>query len=106
MARSMIAARKALAGPLPAELVPDPGLDILLALFVGYASGRETGAAMLVDRIEIAPSIVDRWIAVMVQYGFVRVEGETAALTAKGVDAVTETLKAVAESQWHLEETA
>lgn len=102
MAKSMIAARRALVGPLPTELIHDPALDILLYLFVEQKSGHDVQLADVVISSTVPASVLARWVTVLEQYGLVSTGSEAVMLTEKGVKAVSGTIRAVAESQWHL----
>lgn len=104
MARSMIAARRALHGPLPSTMIHDPALDILLALFVAGATASDNSEEDLLGRTTVASSTAIRWIRALEQAGLVVRASGIVKLSGAGVAAVTNTLLAVARSQWHLDE--
>lgn len=101
MARSMIAARRALHGPLPSAMIHDPAVDILLGLFV--ASAAEVIEDELVKRTTVASTTALRWIGALEQAGLVVRASTTVRLSDAGLAAVTDMLRAVARSQWHLD---
>lgn len=100
IARSMIAARKALHGPLPSALIHDPALDLLLHLFIAEATQTAVKLSDVLEMTTIHDEGIFRWVAVLESYGFVQRSEAIIRLSAAGVDAVTLTLCAVARSQW------
>ena len=102
IAKSMIAARRSIHGPIPSELIHDTALDFLLHLFVAQFEHTEMKVEMLVLRTSVAPHNALRWIDVLIQYHFVEQTGSVVALNEKGSHAVATMLRAVATSQWHL----
>lgn len=104
MARSMIATRRALHGPLPSELVHDPILDLLLYLFVAKTEGRQISCDELMGKTSTSPGVTKRWIAVLEERGYVSVNDDAVILSVDGLETVEATLHAVANSQWHLDE--
>lgn len=104
MARSMIAARRALHGPLPSALIHDPALDLLLHSFVAKASDLSLDQDRLVAKTSVPPTTATRWIGALEQAGFLARSGPTISLSDAGVVAVVESLRAVSRSQWHLDD--
>ena len=102
IAKSMIAARRAIHGPIPSELIHDTALDFLLHLFVAKSEHTEMEVEKLVLRTSVAPQNALRWIDVLIQYHFIEQTGTVVALNEKGIQVVSTMLRAVATSQWHL----
>lgn len=100
IAMSMIAARKALHGPLPSELIHDAALDLLLYLFVAEAGQKQVAIEDLAAASTIYKAGAGRWISVLENYNLVQRQGEQARLSPYGLEIVCNTLKAVAQSQW------
>lgn len=98
-ARSMLAARRALEGCLPIELIHDPVMDVLLALFVADADGRASTRAEIDDATPVAPAVTRRWIAALAQQGLVAATDDRVALTASGRAQVGAAMRAVIRSQ-------
>lgn len=95
VARSMIAARRALNGPLPSGMLHDAALDILLRLFV---EGTVTVGDLHAD-IGIAPSVLRRWLAALEHDDLILSSDRDAVLSDKGHAALVEALDAVVQSQ-------
>ena len=102
IAKSMIAARRAIHGPIPSELIHDTALDFLLHLFVADSEHLEMKVEALARQTSVAHHTALRWIDVLIQYHFVEQIGTLVALNAKGNQTVSTMLRAVAASQWHL----
>lgn len=108
-ARSMLAAKYALARTLPAGFVSDPALVILLSLYIDQAEGRRTTSADLVDRTGIDQTVVERWIKTMDQAGLVAKTSimgndELIALTDRGWDDVSAATREVIRSQVEIQD--
>jgi hypothetical protein len=103
VAQSMIAARNALTGPLPASILGDPALGILLRLFVANAEGSLlTIAGIEADKM-LSRSNVARWCAVLeAERLVVRHDGEHTSiygLTNYGLSQMQKAIEAVVQSQ-------
>jgi hypothetical protein len=103
VAQSMIAARKALTGPLPASILHDPALSILLRLFVANAEG----SLLTIDGIQadkmLSLSNVARWCAVLEAERLVVRHGDEHTpmygLTNYGLSQMQTAIEAVVQSQ-------
>ncbi|WP_398456365.1 hypothetical protein [Sphingomonas albertensis] len=101
---SMIAARNALHGPLPSEILHDPALGILLQLFVASSGDQYLSLSQLSERTNVSRSVALRWLKVLEYAGTVSINDETAdnptpSLSAQGVDEMNAAMSAVINSQ-------
>ena len=101
-ARSILACKEAMRDTLPAGLVYDPAVEILLSLYLATAKGGSStnDAAAAAG---LAPSVAWRWIAALAQQGLVEVsdapEGQWAALSDAGLACATRAIDAVLDRQ-------
>lgn len=84
VARQMIASRRALEGALPAWLIPDPVIDILLALYVAQADGKAMTDDDVCAATSVRPTIALRWIKALQSEGYVERLPGSISLTATG----------------------
>lgn len=104
VARSMIAARKALHGTLPTALIHDPALDLLLHLFIAEVTQEPVHLSDALEMTTVHDEGVSRWISVLESYELVQRETAFIKLSATGLAAVSRTLRDVARSQWQFSE--
>ena len=103
-AYSMLAARKALHGPLPSAILADPALDILLKLVVGRGERRDVTIDELAQGSTVPQSVILRWLKVLECAGTVDVtetedQRRVYALSDRGVGEMDAALTAVIRSQ-------
>jgi hypothetical protein len=94
VARGLLAGRRALQQHLPADLLHDPSLDMLLSLLVAEADGVAMGAAELATTTTVGAAVAARWIKAMQELGLIEHE-TTVALTPAGRAAVAAALAGV-----------
>lgn len=98
-ARSMIVARRALEGPLPIDLIADPVVDVLMALYVAQADGRSPPPAELERATSVSPMVTRRWLSAIAAQGLIAVEEQGVSLTEEGDARVAAAIRAVIRSQ-------
>lgn len=98
IARGILAGRRALQRHLPADLLHDPSLDMLLNLFVAEADGVAMCTAELATTTTVGATIAGRWIKALQALALVE-EETTIALTLAGRAAVAAALAAVDAAQ-------
>ena len=103
IAKSMVAARRALHGSIPSELIHDTALDFLVCLFIARFEKADMQIETLLLKTSVAPHNARRWIDVLLQYNFIEFNGTCVALNDNGTTTVTRMLRSVATSQWHLD---
>lgn len=99
IAKEMIAARQALHGPLPSDLLHDPALDLLLCAYVADVEGRLLGNGGLIAATTVAMPVARRWTAVLVSRDLLGEQNSEVFLTPNGRTVVEEMLRAVSRSQ-------
>lgn len=88
LARRALASRRALGAVLPASVVGDHGLELLLMLFLAEADGVVMHEDVLVAGLTIGPDHGRRWIAALVQAGLAATSAGLVALSRHGSAAV------------------
>lgn len=96
MARRMAIARRSLNEVLPRELVHDPCLDILLAI---YQADDAIAASNLAFYTTVVPVVADRWLKVLCSESLVEVIEGRVTLTPVGVSKMETMLTTVIEHQ-------
>lgn len=99
-ARNVLAARRALQGVLPPDLVHNPALELLIALFVADAGPMPLDEAL--RSASVSPAVAGRWVAALAAEGLVARQDEALALTEAGRARVADTLRAIIRSQAEL----
>ena len=101
-ARGILAGKQAMRDILPAGLVYDPAVEILLSLYLATAKGG-LSRAELGATAGLPPTVAWRWIAALEQRGLIDVsgaaEGSWAALSRDGLVCATQAIDAVLDRQ-------
>ncbi|KQM63683.1 hypothetical protein ASE75_11305 [Sphingomonas sp. Leaf17] len=96
----MIVARRALSPAIPIDLVHDPVLDMMLALFM--ATGFRLSRAQLCAATTVSGTVADRWIDVGLGHGLMEIpadRGGDIRLAREGRAMMRSALQAVIDSQ-------
>lgn len=88
-ARRMVITRRALTDALPADLLHDPALDILLALYLG---DEPVAAENLRFYTTVSAAVAGRWIKVLLSRELVDVVNDRFRLSDKGVSRMDQML--------------
>ena len=99
MARRMAVARRSLGEVLPVELLHDPALDILLAL---YQADEPISANNLAFYSTVSATVADRWLSVLQSRELVEVVEGRVALSVRGAAEMNEMLSTVIRRQHEL----
>lgn len=100
VATSMLIARRALHGALPAALIHDAALECLLVLYL--SPNFEAPFAKLELEVASAPILVRRWLAAVAAEGLVEIGNGHAALSPEGQDRMRAVITKVIRSQREL----
>ena len=98
-ARQLMTARRVLNRGLPPALITCPGLDVLLTLFIAAHDGEVVTLRSLETLTTVAPTVMLRLVAALVEEGLVERDSLTCALSAQGRAVVELALRNVA-SAW------
>lgn len=101
---SMIAARKALHGPLSSAILHDTALEILLQLFIAVSADQYVSVGQLAKSTAAPRSVIVRWLKVLECARTVSIndggtENPKACLSAQGIEEMNAALSAVIKSQ-------
>ena len=100
VALGMLQARRAMRGTLPAELIHDTALEMLLALFVAHP--QQVGVDGLLEEATLPAASARRWLALLAVERLVALDDDAAGLSPYGIGRVSAMLADVVRSQREL----
>lgn len=82
-AEKIFAQRQARLKTIDADLLGEPGWDIMLRAFIEGSRGNGCRADLLPAEIGASPEVTGRWIALLAERGMIEVQGNLLALSDK-----------------------